>query len=58
MMGRAKLKGIEMEALLIATFGFFGIAFILGMCIVEMYESAKHQRWIEANNARRFAKGE
>ena len=45
-----------MEALLIATFGLFGIAFVLGMCIVEMHESAKHQRWIEENNARRFAK--
>lgn len=40
-------------ALAIALFGFFGISFILGMCAVEMYESAKHQRWIEENNARR-----
>lgn len=42
-----------MEALLIVTFGLFGITFVLGMCIVEMHESAKHQRWIEENNKRR-----
>jgi len=42
-----------MEIVILAV-GFAGIATILGICIASMREEAKHQRWIEENNKRRY----
>lgn len=43
--------------IVILAVGFAGITTILGICIASMRDEAKHQRWIEENNARRFGKG-
>lgn len=39
--------------IVIATFGFIGISTLFGILVADMRASAKHQRWVEENNARR-----
>lgn len=40
-------------AIVIAAFGFIGLATIFGILVADMRASAAHQRWIEENNKRR-----
>jgi len=41
-------------ALAITIFTFAGLAVIFGICIDEMFASARHQRWLEAEHQRRL----